>query len=238
MNDGSKNGRPPPRHPDTRVVTAGRDPAVLSRLRQSAGLSRLDGALSQRRGFRRPPRALPVRAPRHADNGSARAGFAGARRPAMRRRGAAAVGAGGDFGGTAFGRAGRRSSSRHRQRLRSDAQFLRPHPQPARRHRHLLRSAHRRRDLRTDAGKYPRRLPRIARLAELRDAGCCRPSPRRRMPRARSCSWTIPGRARSISARSIFGVDLSIQAGTKYIGGHSDVMLGTVSANARDRGAA
>src|SRR5438045_4294627 len=29
------------------------------------------------------------------------------------------------------------------------------------------------------------------------------------------------------------GVDLSIQAGTKYIGGHSDVMLGTVSANAR-----
>jgi cysteine-S-conjugate beta-lyase len=29
------------------------------------------------------------------------------------------------------------------------------------------------------------------------------------------------------------GVDLAIQAGTKYIGGHSDVMLGTVSANAR-----
>lgn len=29
------------------------------------------------------------------------------------------------------------------------------------------------------------------------------------------------------------GVDLSIQAGTKYIGGHSDVMLGVVAANAR-----
>ncbi len=28
------------------------------------------------------------------------------------------------------------------------------------------------------------------------------------------------------------GVDVSVQAGTKYIGGHSDVMLGTVSANA------
>jgi cystathionine beta-lyase len=27
------------------------------------------------------------------------------------------------------------------------------------------------------------------------------------------------------------GVDLSIQAGTKYIGGHSDIMLGTISAN-------
>jgi cysteine-S-conjugate beta-lyase len=30
-----------------------------------------------------------------------------------------------------------------------------------------------------------------------------------------------------------FGVDLSIQAGTKYIGGHADVMLGTVSATRR-----
>lgn len=29
------------------------------------------------------------------------------------------------------------------------------------------------------------------------------------------------------------GVDLSIQAGTKYIGGHSDIMLGTISANAK-----
>src|SRR5580698_4939101 len=28
------------------------------------------------------------------------------------------------------------------------------------------------------------------------------------------------------------GVDLAIQAGTKYIGGHSDLMLGTISANA------
>src|SRR6185369_3613434 len=27
------------------------------------------------------------------------------------------------------------------------------------------------------------------------------------------------------------GVDLSVQAGTKYIGGHSDIMFGTVSAN-------
>ncbi|HEX2215939.1 MAG TPA: cystathionine beta-lyase [Xanthobacteraceae bacterium] len=29
-----------------------------------------------------------------------------------------------------------------------------------------------------------------------------------------------------------YGVDLSIQAGTKYIGGHSDIMLGTISASA------
>jgi cystathionine beta-lyase len=32
------------------------------------------------------------------------------------------------------------------------------------------------------------------------------------------------------------GVDLSIQAGTKYIGGHSDIMFGTVSANAATLG--
>ena len=32
------------------------------------------------------------------------------------------------------------------------------------------------------------------------------------------------------------GVDLSIQAGTKYIGGHSDIMFGCVAANARTHG--
>src|ERR1700760_1200951 len=29
------------------------------------------------------------------------------------------------------------------------------------------------------------------------------------------------------------GVDISMQAGTKYLGGHSDIMLGTISANAK-----
>lgn len=33
-----------------------------------------------------------------------------------------------------------------------------------------------------------------------------------------------------------FGVDISIQAGTKYLGGHSDLNIGTVSANARTFG--
>ncbi|MBB5754872.1 cystathionine beta-lyase [Prosthecomicrobium pneumaticum] len=31
----------------------------------------------------------------------------------------------------------------------------------------------------------------------------------------------------------VAGADLSIQAGTKYLGGHSDVMIGTIAANAR-----
>jgi len=40
-------------------------------------------------------------------------------------------------------------------------------------------------------------------------------------------TWASPLYFRALE----HGVDLSIQAGTKYIGGHSDVMLGTVSAN-------
>jgi cystathionine beta-lyase len=41
-------------------------------------------------------------------------------------------------------------------------------------------------------------------------------------------TWATPLYFRALDA----GVDLSIQAGTKYIGGHADVMIGTVSANA------
>jgi len=41
-------------------------------------------------------------------------------------------------------------------------------------------------------------------------------------------TWASPLYYRPLDS----GVDLVIQAGTKYIGGHSDVMLGTVSANA------
>jgi len=41
-------------------------------------------------------------------------------------------------------------------------------------------------------------------------------------------TWATPLYFRALD----FGVDLSIHAGTKYFGGHSDVMLGTVAANA------
>jgi cysteine-S-conjugate beta-lyase len=46
-------------------------------------------------------------------------------------------------------------------------------------------------------------------------------------------TWATPLYFRALD----FGVDLSIQAGTKYIGGHSDVMLGTVSANSANAAA-
>jgi cystathionine beta-lyase len=42
-------------------------------------------------------------------------------------------------------------------------------------------------------------------------------------------TWATPLHYRALD----FGVDLSIQAGTKYIGGHADVMIGSVSANSR-----
>ena len=41
-------------------------------------------------------------------------------------------------------------------------------------------------------------------------------------------TWATPLYFRALD----FGVDLSIQAGTKYIGGHADLMIGMVSANA------
>jgi cysteine-S-conjugate beta-lyase len=42
-------------------------------------------------------------------------------------------------------------------------------------------------------------------------------------------TWATPLYHRSLEQ----GVDISMQAGTKYIGGHSDIMFGTVSANAK-----
>ena len=42
-------------------------------------------------------------------------------------------------------------------------------------------------------------------------------------------TWATPLYHRSLE----HGVDISIQAATKYIGGHSDIMFGTISANAR-----
>src|ERR1700744_4525799 len=41
-------------------------------------------------------------------------------------------------------------------------------------------------------------------------------------------TWATPLYHRSLEQ----GVDISMQAGTKYIGGHSDIMFGTISANA------
>ena len=53
-----------------------------------------------------------------------------------------------------------------------------------------------------------------------------------RMRAAPPCCSTTPGATPLFFPGAVaHGVDLSIQAATKYIGGHADVMIGYVSAN-------
>ena len=142
-----------------------------ARLRQSRRLSRLDRALSDRRGPGRPPRPLSIRPPRHADLRGAGGRAAHARGRELRRRRAAAVGTGGDLHRLARGRRFRRSHPGHRQRLPADAQFLRRPVQAHGRDHHLLRSADRRRHRQPVQAEHQGGVRRGARLAELRDAG-------------------------------------------------------------------
>jgi cystathionine beta-lyase len=60
-------------------------------------------------------------------------------------------------------------------------------------------------------------IPAIAEVAHARDAVVLMDN-----------TWASPLYFKALDK----GVDLSVQSGTKYIGGHADVMLGTVSANA------
>lgn len=61
-------------------------------------------------------------------------------------------------------------------------------------------------------------IPAIAEVAHARDALVIDDN-----------TWATPLFHRSLDQ----GVDISIQSATKYIGGHSDIMFGTISANAR-----
>ena len=61
-------------------------------------------------------------------------------------------------------------------------------------------------------------VPAIAKVAHARDALVIDDN-----------TWATPLYHRSLEQ----GVDISIQSGTKYIGGHSDIMFGTISANAK-----
>ena len=104
----------------------------------------------------------------------------------------------------------------------------------ARRHHDLLRSADRRGDRRADPAEHAavylespgsltfemQDVPAIAKAAHDKGALVLMDN-----------TWATPLYFRPLD----HGVDLVIQAGTKYIGGHSDVMLGTVSANAATR---
>ncbi len=95
----------------------------------------------------------------------------------------------------------------------------------------ILRSSPRRRHRGAVQRANDGRLCGSARLADVRDAGSRRPSPRVARKHGATVlfdnTWATPLFFRPLE----HGADISIQAGTKYIGGHSDLMLGTVAAS-------
>ena len=126
----------------------------------------------------------------------------------------------------------RRSRARDRRRLRPDAPLLRQPPAPPRHRRRATTIRWRRRDRRRVPAEHDARVRRIAGLADVRGAGHSARSPRPRMRAARGSSldntWATPLGFRAFD----HGVDVSVHAATKYIGGHSDVLLGAIVANA------
>ncbi len=120
-----------------------------------------------------------------------------------------------------------------RQRLPSLAQFLQRHAGPLRRRGQLFRSADRRRQSKALFKPNTKAvlveapgsqsfemtdIPAIAEVAHARGALVIDDN-----------TWATPLYHRSLDQ----GVDISMQAATKYIGGHSDIMFGTISANAK-----
>ena len=81
--------------------------------------------------------------------------------------------------------------------------------------------------------EHARGVHRGAGLAVVRDAG--HPGDRRGRACARRdrADGQHLGDAAVLSAACASGVDIAIQAGTKYLSGHSDLLLGMVSANER-----
>ena len=150
----------------------------------------------------------------------------------MRRRRPCALGPGGDHHDPALGDESRRSFAGLRQRLPAVAQFLQRHARPLRRRGHLFRSVDRRRhrilfkpNTRAVLVEAPGSqsfempdIPAIAAVAHARNALVIDDN-----------TWATPLYHRSLE----HGVDISMQAATKYIGGHSDIMFGTISANAK-----
>ena len=206
-------------------------PVRQSRRRQSARLSRLDHRLSDPRGARgsrsHALRGHPLRPPRHAhDLRAGRSGGGAGRRLSRHRR---PLGTGGDHHQPAGLPEDRRPSADGRYHLRPGPPLLRHDAEGPRHRDHLLRSAGR------PGAADPRRTPGSSIWrAPARSPSRCRTSaapPPPRAPPAPSRSSTTPGAPGSTSARSGHGVDVSIQAATKYIVGHSDVMLGVITTN-------
>ena len=150
-------------------------------LRQSADLSRLDGALPDRREVVEPRPGIHLRPLFDADRQGAGAGH---RRGGGRRRdGFDGVRLpGGQHGHPRLRQVGR-PYPHGRQRLSADAQILRLHAVEARRRDDVLRSADRRRHRRARTPQHTPDLHRKPRLANVRGAGHPGDCARRRRPR-------------------------------------------------------
>jgi cystathionine beta-lyase len=230
MNDGSKNGRPPPRHPDTRVVTAGRDPASYH-------------------GFVNPPvyHASTVLYPSAEDFVAHRARYQYGRRGtpttealelalqelegpqcagvALLPSGLAAISAAllsvmqaGDHllvTDSAYGPT-RNFCNHILSRLGVTVTYYDPLVGAA---ISGLMQANTRAVFLESPGSLSFEMQDVAAIAAAAHA--------KGALVLMDNTWASPLYFRALD----HGVDLSIQAGTKYIGGHSDLMLGTVSAN-------
>jgi len=230
MNDGSKNGRPPPRHPDTRVVTAGRDPTSYH-------------------GFVNPPvyHASTVLYPSAEDYVAHRARYQYGRRGTpttealelalqeldgpqctgvgLLPSGLAAISAAllavvqaGDHllvTDSAYGPT-RNFCNQILSRLGVTVTYYDPLVGAA---ISGLMQANTRAVFLESPGSLSFEMQDVAAIAAAAHA--------KGALVLMDNTWASPLYFRALD----HGVDLSIQAGTKYIGGHSDVMLGTVSAN-------
>ena len=134
---------------------------ALSRLCQSPDLSRLHGAVSERRVPRSQCSGIYLWPLGHADGQGAGRGARGAR--GRSRRPAYALGSFGHCGHSARARLGRRSCARHRQRISPNAPLLRPCTEAARGRDHLLRPSNRRGHQRPRQRQYQSRLHRVRR---------------------------------------------------------------------------
>ena len=135
---------------------------------------------------------------------------------------------GGDDGGIRR-RPRRRPRARSGFRVRAYPVVLRRDPLPLRGRNEFLRSRDWCRDRGGDAREHPARLqPRRPGSLTFRDAGCAaiaKAAHERGALVAMDNTWATPLYFRPLE----HGVDISIQAGTKYFAGHSDLVIGMIT---------
>ena len=213
---------------NTRLCPFRQRSARLFRLRQSAGRACLDGALSRRGldGGAQPE--IYLRHARHADNrracpGDRRAGRLSRHHPRRRPGGGDRAAAGLPLG--------RRSSVDRRSGLSSNPQFRRHDAETAGGRGRVLRSPCRRRHCGADQAQHQGRVHRIAPPPTRSRCRTSRPSP----GGARRRGYRHDGQYR---ATPLFFPPARPRrrhldpCGDEISGRHSDVLLGTVSANA------